>query len=372
MTTRENTKRIWIGPVPIGAGAPVAVQSMTTTHPQDIEGTLREIEEARRAGCEIMRVAVPDEEAARAFGELKRQSPLPLIADIHFRWKVAFEVIEAGADGVRINPGTLSQKALREVISAAREASIPIRVGINAASLPRRIRERFGGATPEAMVEAALEAIKLSEDLGHAQIKVSLKASDVLRTVEAYRLFAQRSSYPLHLGITEAGPPFSGAVKSAVGLGILLAEGLGDTLRVSLTGSPVLEVRAAYHILGALGIRERGVDIISCPTCGRCEVDLVKLVEEVQGRLLHITAPIKVAVMGCVVNGPGEAKEADVGIAGGRGEGVLFRKGEVIARLPEREWVPRLVEEVQRLAQQYATSGGCKGSSESPSHGSAP
>jgi (E)-4-hydroxy-3-methylbut-2-enyl-diphosphate synthase len=351
MIPRKMTRQISLGGVLIGGGAPIVVQSMTTTHPLEVDLTLGEIERMKRAGCEIVRVAVPDKEAINGLRTIVLNSPLPLIADIHFDHRLALLALEAGVNGLRINPGTIHQKdKLREIIEEAKERGVPIRIGVNAGSLDQNIMDRFGKATPEAMVESALECIKLCEDLEHTAIKVSLKASDVPRTVEAYRLFNQRSDYPLHLGVTEAGPPFSGVIKSAVGLGILLAEGIGDTIRVSLTGPPVLEVRAAYDILRALRIRERGVEIISCPTCGRCEVDLISLVEEVQERLEHIETPIVVAVMGCVVNGPGEAKEADIGIAGGRKSGLLFRKGEIIRRVKRNEWVHILVEEVKKLA----------------------
>lgn len=328
----------------------MVVQSMTTTHPLHMDSTLEEIERLTRAGCELVRVAVPDKEAIRGLRDIARHSPLPLIADVHFDHRLALQALEAGVDGLRINPGTIPHKdRLREIIVEAQQRNVPIRIGINAGSLESHILDKFGRATPEAMVESASECIKLCEDVGHKAIKVSLKASEVPRTIEAYRLFSQQSDYPLHLGVTEAGPPFSGVIKSAVALGILLADGIGDTIRVSLTGDPVLEVRAAYGILRALGIRQRGVDIISCPTCGRCEVDLIPLVEEVEERLEHIETPLTVAVMGCVVNGPGEAKEADIGIAGGKGMGLLFKRGEVIEKVREGEWVRRLVEEVEKM-----------------------
>jgi len=351
MIPRKKTRQISLGSVLVGGKAPIVVQSMTTTHPLDVDATLGEITRMKRAGCELVRVAVPDKEAIRGVRELVRRAPLPLIADVHFDHHLALLALEAGIHGLRINPGTIRKRdQLQEIIEQAKERQVPVRIGINAGSLEERVLKKFGHATPEAMVESALDCIKLCEDIGHRAIKVSLKASDVPRTIEAYRLFSRQSDYPLHLGVTEAGPPFSGVIKSAVGLGILLAEGIGDTIRVSLTGDPVPEVRAAYGILRALGLRERGIDIISCPTCGRCEVDLCTLVEEIQERLEHIETPLTVAVMGCVVNGPGEAREADIGIAGGKGVGLLFKKGEVIAKIREREWVQRLVEEVERMA----------------------
>jgi (E)-4-hydroxy-3-methylbut-2-enyl-diphosphate synthase len=351
MISRKKTRQISVGKVRIGGTAPIAVQSMTTTNPADVDATLGEITRMKLAGCELVRVAVPDQEAISGLQELVWESPLPLIADVHFDHRLALSALEAGVAGLRINPGTIrKQDQLQAIIEQAKKRQVPLRIGVNAGSLEERFLKRFGHATPEAMVESALDCIKLCEDLGHRAIKVSLKASDVLKTIEAYRLFSQRSDYPLHLGVTEAGPPFSGVIKSAVGLGILLAEGIGDTIRVSLTGDPVLEVRAAYGILRSLGIRSRGIDIISCPTCGRCEVDLIPLVEKVQEQLSHIETPLIVAVMGCVVNGPGEAREADIGIAGGRGMGLLFKKGEVIAKVKEGEWVQRLVAEVKLMA----------------------
>jgi len=350
MIPRKKTRQISVGKVLVGGTAPIVVQSMTTTNPADVGATLGEIMRIKRAGCELVRVAVPDQEAITGLRELVCESPLPLIADVHFDHRLALLALEAGVAGLRINPGTIRQRArLQEIIEQAKERQVPVRIGINAGSLEGRLLKKFGHATPEAMVESALDCIKLCEDIGHRAIKVSLKASAVLMTIEAYRLFSQRSDYPLHLGVTEAGPPFSGVIKSAVGLGILLAEGIGDTIRVSLTGDPVLEVRAAYGILRSLGIRSRGIDIISCPTCGRCEVDLIPLVEEVQEKLAHIETPLTVAVMGCVVNGPGEASEADIGIAGGKGIGLLFKKGEVIAKVKEEEWVQRLLAEVERM-----------------------
>jgi (E)-4-hydroxy-3-methylbut-2-enyl-diphosphate synthase len=350
MIPRKKTRQIAVGKVLVGGNAPIVVQSMTTTNPVDVDATLGEITRMKQAGCELVRVAIPDKEAITGLRKLLREAPLPLIADVHFDHRLALLALEAGVAGLRINPGTIrKQELLREIIEQAREHRVVVRIGINAGSLEERLLKRFGRATPEAMVESALDSIKLCEDVNHQAIKVSLKASDVPRTVEAYRLFSQRSDYPLHLGITEAGPPFSGVIKSAVGLGILLAEGIGDTIRVSLTGDPVLEVQAAFGILRSLGIRSRGIDIISCPTCGRCEVDLIPLVEEVRRQLAHVETPLTVAVMGCVVNGPGEARDADIGIAGGKGVGLLFKKGEVVAKVKEGEWVQRLVEEVEQL-----------------------
>jgi (E)-4-hydroxy-3-methylbut-2-enyl-diphosphate synthase len=350
MTPRKKTRQIAVGQVLVGGNAPIVVQSMTTTNTADVCGTLAEIVRLKLVGCELVRVAVPDQGAIGGLRELVGESPLPLIADVHFDHRLALSALEAGIAGLRINPGTIRKRdRLLEIIKLAKERQVPLRIGVNAGSLEERFLKRFGHATPEAMVESACDCIKLCEDLGHQAVKVSLKASDVLKTIEAYRLFSHRSDRPLHLGITEAGPPFSGVIKSAVGLGILLAEGIGDTIRVSLTGDPVLEARAAYGILRSLGIRSRGIDIISCPTCGRCEVDLIPLVEKVQEQLSHIETPLIVAVMGCVVNGPGEASEADIGIAGGKGVGLLFKKGQVIEKVQEGAWVQRLVEEVEQM-----------------------
>ncbi len=336
------------------------VQSMTKVHPRDVRETLRQIEEAQRAGCELMRVAIPDDEAVEALTEIREGSPIPIVADLHFNPKLALKVLRRGIDGIRVNPGTLPRGALKEVLSAAKEKDVVVRIGINAGSLPKGYLHY--SSPSEAMVACALDTLQLAESLGLQKIKVSLKASEVLETIKAYRKFSMLSDYPLHLGITEAGPPFSGAIKSAVGMGILLNEGIGDTIRVSLTGPPILEVKAAYHILGALGLRRRGVEIISCPTCGRCEVDILPIVRELEERLQSVSYPIKVAVMGCVVNGPGEAKGADIGIAAGKSKGVLFRKGKVIEKLPPEQWVERLLEEVNRLIP--SEGSGCRGSSE--------
>lgn len=340
-----------IGTVPVGGNAPCSVQSMCSTDTRNIAATTAQITALTEAGCEIVRCAVPDAEAARALGPIKAASAIPLIADIHFDYKLALTALENGIDGLRINPGNIGEKwKVQEVVQAARERLVPIRIGVNAGSLEKELLEKYGHPTAAAMVESALGHVRILEDLGYDQIKVSLKASDVPKTVEAYRLLSQRIDYPLHIGITEAGTTFSGTIKSSVGLGILLAEGIGDTMRVSLTGDPVDEIRVGYGILKALGLRQRGINLVSCPTCGRCQIDLVPVAEEVERRLQKITKPLTVAVMGCVVNGPGEAREADVGIAGGRGEGLLFRHGEVIRKVPEKELADALVEEVEKMA----------------------
>ncbi len=350
---RNLTRQIRIGSVPVGGNAPCSVQSMCSTDTRDIPTTTAQITALTEAGCEIVRCAVPDAEAARALGPIKAASAIPVIADIHFDYKLALTALENGIDGLRINPGNIGEKwKVREVVQAARERLVPIRIGVNAGSLEKELLEKYGHPTAEAMVESALGHIRILEELGYDQIKVSLKASDVMKTVEAYRLLSRRVDYPLHIGITEAGTTFSGTIKSSVGLGILLAEGIGDTMRVSLTGDPVDEIRVGYGILKALGLRQRGINLVSCPTCGRCRINLVPVAEEVERRLQKITKPLTVAVMGCVVNGPGEAREADVGIAGGKGEGLLFRHGEVIRKVPENELAEALVAEVEKMAKE--------------------
>lgn len=334
----------------IGGGAPVVVQSMTNTDTRDPDATIGQIERLTQAGCEIVRVAVPDETAALALGRIKERITLPLVADIHFDHRLALMSLERGVDGLRINPGNIGGRAeVHKVTRAAQARGVPIRVGVNAGSLQKDLLAKYGRPSPEAMVESALREIALLEECGFDSIKVSLKSSDVLDTVAAYRLMAERSDYPLHLGVTEAGTLIAGTVKSALGLGLILAEGIGDTIRVSLTSDPVNEVRVAYEILRALDLRHRGVEIISCPTCGRCEIDLFSLVEEIEARLAGVAEPIKVAVMGCVVNGPGEARSAQVGVAGGRGQGVLFREGELLRKVPEADLADALVAEVLSL-----------------------
>jgi (E)-4-hydroxy-3-methylbut-2-enyl-diphosphate synthase len=350
MIQRRKTRQISIGSLKIGGDAPVSVQSMTKTDTRDIQKTVLQIRRLEEAGCEIVRVAVVDEEAACAISEIKKKIKIPIIADIHFNYRLALKAMESGADGLRINPGNIGGKErLKAIILAAKSRSIPIRIGVNAGSLEKDLLKRFGGATAEAMVSSALRTIEWMEGLGFQQIKVSLKASDVLRTVEAYRLFSKTTDYPLHLGITEAGRGSGAIVKSSIGIGLLLREGIGDTLRVSLTGDPVQEVRVGYEILGALKIRQRGVEIISCPTCGRCEINLTPLVEKVEKATQRIDTPLTIAIMGCVVNGPGEAKEADVGIAGGKGMGLLFRKGRVVKKVREKDFARVLLKEVDEM-----------------------
>ncbi len=352
MIERRKTRQISVGPVKIGGDAPISVQSMTKTDTRDIRRTVRQIRRLEEAGCEIVRVAVPDEEAARAITEIRKKIHIPLIADIHFHHQLALIAMKSGADGLRINPGNIGGKdRLKAVVFEAKNRSIPVRIGVNSGSLEKDLLKRFGGATPEAMVSSALRTIEWMEDLGFDRMKVSLKASDVLRTVEAYRLFSAKSDYPLHLGVTEAGRGFGAVAKSSIGIGLLLNEGIGDTFRVSLTGDPVDEIRVGYDILRALNIRRRGAEIISCPTCGRCEIDLTSVVRKVEKELLKISAPITVAIMGCVVNGPGEAREADLGIAGGKGSGVLFKKGKVVRKVREKDFAPVLIREAKEIAE---------------------
>ncbi len=354
MIVRRRTRQISIGSVKIGGGAPIPVQSMTKTDTRDVRKTVRQIRALEAAGCEIVRVAVVDEKAALAISEIKRRIRIPLIADIHFHAPLALKAMESGADGLRINPGNIGgRERLRGIAVEAKARSIPIRIGVNAGSLEKDLLKRYGGATPEAMVLSSLRTIDFLEDLGFNLIKVSLKASDVPRTIEAYRLFSEKSDYPLHLGITEAGMGSNAIVKSAIGVGILLSEGIGDTIRVSLTGDPVEEVRVGYEILRALKVRQRGVEIISCPTCGRCEIDLVPLIKRLEREVRKITAPLTVAIMGCVVNGPGEAKEADLGLAGGKKSGVIFKKGKIVRRVREEEFASVLLKEIENIVGNY-------------------
>jgi (E)-4-hydroxy-3-methylbut-2-enyl-diphosphate synthase len=331
---RKRTREVFVGGVGIGGDNPVRVQSMTNTDTRDIRSTLEQIDRLVGAGCEIVRVAVPDEKAALSLPEIIRSSTVPLVADIHFDHRLALLSLEAGVHGLRINPGNIGgERKVDRVVDAAKERGVPIRIGVNSGSVERVLLERFGGPTPEAMVESALGHVALLEKRGFDLIKISLKSSSVLNTIGAYRMLAERVDYPLHIGITEAGTMMRGTVKSSVGLGILLWEGLGDTLRVSLTADPVHEVGVAWEILRSLGIRARGPEIISCPTCGRTEIDLLGLVEAVEERLRFVEQNFTVAVMGCVVNGPGEAREADLGMAGGRDLGIIFRKGQVIRKV---------------------------------------
>jgi len=348
---RRTTRPIAVGGVPIGGGAPIAVQAMTKTDTRDVRATAAEVRRLARAGAEIVRLAVPDRAAASALGEIRRRSPVPLIADIHFDHRLALAAIDAGLDGLRLNPGNIGSPAkVREVVRAAAAGRVPIRIGVNSGSLEKDLLARAGGATAAAMVESALRHVRILEDLDFRLIKISLKASDVPRTVEAYRLLAGRVDYPFHAGITEAGRLLAGSVKSSVGLGVLLAEGLADTIRVSLTARAEREVFVAWQILQAMGLRSRGATFVSCPTCGRCEVDLLAVAARVEKAVLGLRAPLTVAVMGCTVNGPGEAKEADIGLACGRGSGVIFKKGKALKKVPAAKMADELISEVLKLA----------------------
>ena len=350
MKKRQPTKQITLGNIKIGGNAPVVVQSMTKTDTRDVRSTVSQIKRLEAAGCEIVRVAVLNLDAARAIKSIKKKIKIPLVADVHFRHRLALEAVKSGADGLRINPGNIGGALkVKEVVSAAKDKGIPIRIGVNAGSLEKELLRKYGHPTSKALVESAARHIRILEKLKFTSIKVSLKASDVPKTIEAYRLFSKKFKYPLHIGISEAGPAFSGTVKSAVGLGILLSEGIGDTIRVSLTADPVEEVKVAYEILKALHLRQKGPELISCPTCGRCELNLLGLVNRVEKKLMDMEKPVKVAVMGCVVNGPGEAREADVGIAGGKGIGILFKHGKVVKKLKERELFDALIQEIKKI-----------------------
>lgn len=344
------TRKLNVGGVPLGGGAPVTIQSMTNTPAHDVESTLAQIRALAAAGCQIVRVAVPDMAAARAVGTLKAGSPVPLVADIHFDYRLALEAAEQGIDKIRINPGNIgAPERVEAVAKVCKERHIPIRVGVNGGSLEKDLLGKYGGPTPEAMVESALGHIRLLEQYGFEDICVSLKASSVPVTMRAYQLMAERYDYPLHLGVTEAGTREIGELKAAAGIGGLLALGIGDTLRVSLTADPVEEVYAAQRILKAVGLRREGPELIACPTCGRTQIDLISMVHQVEELLKDVDKSITVAVMGCIVNGPGEARHADVGIAGGKGEGVLFKCGEIVARVPEEELVPGLMKLIGEL-----------------------
>ena len=344
------SRQITVGGVKIGGGAPVTIQSMTNTPTHDVEKTLSQIRALAAAGCDIVRVAVPDMAAAEAIGALKAGSPVPLVADIHFDYRLALKAVEQGIDKIRINPGNIgSPERVRAVADACRERGVPIRIGVNGGSLERPLLEKYGGPTPEALVESALGHARLLEQFDFHDICISLKASSVPVTMRAYRLMAERYDYPLHLGVTEAGTPGLGTIKSAAGIGGLLALGIGDTFRVTLTADPVEEIAVAKQILKAVGLRKDGPELIACPTCGRTNIDLIPMAREVEALLERVDKPITVAVMGCIVNGPGEARHADVGIAGGRGEGVLFKKGQIVAKVPENQLVPELMKLIDTL-----------------------
>ena len=347
------SRQIAIGKVKVGGGAPITVQSMTKTDTRDIPATVAEIKRLEAAGCDIVRLAVPDMEAAKSLGEIKKQVNIPIVSDIHFDYRLALEAIRQGVDGMRINPGNIGSKArIKAVVDAVKERRIPIRIGVNSGSLEKDILRKHGSPTAEALAESAFRHVEILEDLDFRDIKISVKSTDVMKMIRAYRIIAERTDYPLHLGVTEAGTIKMGTIKSSVGIGTLLAEGIGDTIRVSLTGDPVEEIYVGIDILRSLGLRKNGIELISCPGCGRLEIDLMKLVKDVEDRIseIELPRPIKVAILGCVVNGPGEASEADIGIAGGRGKGMLYKDGKLIKSFKEEELVDQLVEEIEKFA----------------------
>jgi (E)-4-hydroxy-3-methylbut-2-enyl-diphosphate synthase len=347
---RKETKKIRIADRFIGGDAPITVQSMTNTDTRDAKTTIEQIKRLEDTGCDIIRVAVPDNEAAMAIAKIKKAIKIPLVADIHFDYRLALLSMENGADKIRLNPGNIGDRdRVKKVVEVARVREIPIRIGVNSGSVEKNILEKYGAVTPEGMVESALKHAEILEDLNFDKIAFSIKASNVPMTIAAYRLMSERSRYPLHIGVTEAGTVFKGTIKSSIGLGCLLAEGIGDTLRVSLTGDPVEEVKLGIEILKSLSIRTGGIQFISCPTCGRTQIDLISIATQVEEKLQYFNKNIKVAVMGCAVNGPGEAREADIGIAGGKGEALLFKKGEIIRKIPQDRIVDELISEIKKL-----------------------
>lgn len=353
MGYRDETKVVQIGKCQIGGGNPILIQSMCNTKTEDVEATVEQILALEHAGCDIIRVAVPTMEAAAALTEIKRQIHIPLVADIHFDYRLAIAAIECGADKIRINPGNIgSRERIQAVVDKAKEYGVPIRVGVNSGSLEKPLVEKYGGVTAEGLVESALDKVALIEQMGYDNLVISIKSSDVMMCVKAHELIAKKTHYPLHVGITEAGTVIAGNIKSAVGLGLILSQGIGDTIRVSLTGSPLEEIKSAKLILKTLGLRRGGVEVVSCPTCGRTQIDLIGLANQVETLVQGYPLDIKVAVMGCVVNGPGEAKEADLGVAGGIGEGLLIRKGEIVKKLPESELLPALKAELDRMVEE--------------------
>ena len=350
MITRRKTRQIQVGNVKVGGDAPITVQSMTKTDTRDVQATLLEIWSLEAAGCDIVRCAVPVREAAEKLGEIKRQIRIPLVADIHFNYKLALIALQQGVDGLRLNPGNIGgKKFVMDVVEMAKDKRIPIRIGVNAGSLEKDLLDKYGGPTAQGMVESALRHIGILEDCGYPEMKISLKASDPLMMIEAYRMLAERVDYPFHLGVTEAGTPGVGTIKSAVGLGAVLSQGIGDTIRVSLSADPTEEVRVGIDILKSLGLRKGGLTFVSCPSCGRADVDLVKLAKQVEDEFRGLNEEIHIAVMGCEVNGPGEARAADIGVAGGRGIGLIFKGGEVIRKVPEAEIVKAMREEVDKF-----------------------
>jgi (E)-4-hydroxy-3-methylbut-2-enyl-diphosphate synthase len=363
LATRRRSRQIMVGNVPVGGDAPVSVQSMTTTLTSDINATLQQIAELTASGCQIVRVAVPSADDAEALPIIAKKSQIPVIADIHFQPKYVFAAIDAGCAAVRVNPGNIRKfdDKVGEIAKAASDAGTPIRIGVNAGSLDKRLLEKYGKATPEALVESALWECSLFEEHGFRDIKISVKHNDPVVMINAYRQLAEQCDYPLHLGVTEAGPAFQGTIKSAVAFGALLAEGIGDTIRVSLSAPPAEEVKVGTQILESLGLRERGLEIVSCPSCGRAQVDVYTLADEVTAGLEGMDVPLRVAVMGCVVNGPGEAREADLGVASGNGKGQIFVKGEVIKTVPESKIVETLIEEAMRIAERMKDEGAASG-----------
>lgn len=350
---RQRTRIVQIGQVQIGGGAPIAIQSMTNTRTEDVAATVAQILRLEQAGCEIIRCTVPTLEAAQALKEIKEQIHIPLVADIHFDYKMAIAAMENGADKIRINPGNIgSRDKVKAVVDVARERNIPIRVGVNSGSLEKPLLEKYGGVTAQGIVESALDKVHIIEELGYDNLVISIKSSDVLMCVEAHELLAAQTEYPLHVGITESGTVQSGNIKSAVGLGIILHQGIGDTIRVSLTGDPVEEIKSAKLILRTLGLRKGGIEVVSCPTCGRTKIDLIGLATQVEKLVTDYPLDIKVAVMGCVVNGPGEAREADIGIAGGDGEGLLIKKGEILRKMPESQLLAALKDELDHWGEE--------------------
>src|SRR6059058_5556989 len=355
---RRNTKAVKVRDIQIGGGAPVVVQSMTKTDTTDVDATIRQIEEMVEAGCEIVRIAVPDDDAAAAMYEIRKRTNVPIVADIHFHYKLALKALDAGVDKLRINPGNIgSLDRVREVVRAAEAQKVPIRIGVNGGSLEKDLLKKYGTATPEAMVESGMRHIRILEDLGFGDIIISLKASDVNRMVAAYRLMAAKVDYPLHLGVTEAGTPFGGTIKSAIGLGVLLHEGIGDTIRVSLAAEPHEEVRVAWEILKSLDLRKRGVTVVACPTCGRLDVaNFVEIVTEIERRLAHIEEPLHLSIMGCEVNGPGEAHDSQLGVTFGRGVGMIFKNGRPMRKVAGADIVEAFVAETEKLIAEGATA----------------
>ncbi len=346
----RNSRQIELGGLKVGGGAPVTVQSMTKTDTRDIAATVAQIKSLEKAGCDIVRIAVPDMDAAKSLGEIKKQTNIPIVSDIHFDYKLALEAVNQGVDGMRINPGNIGAKyRIKAVVDAVKERGIPIRIGVNSGSLEKDILKKYGSPTPEALAESAFRHVQILEDLDFTDIKISVKSTDVKKMIASYRILAERCEYPLHLGVTEAGTYEMGTIKSSIGIGTLLAEGIGDTIRVSLTGDPVDEIAVGFNILRSLGLRRNGIELISCPGCGRLEIDLMKLVKDVEDRIvgIELPRPIKVAILGCVVNGPGEASEADIGIAGGRGKGMLYKDGKLVRSFKEHQIVDELVKELE-------------------------